>query len=77
MLCQNFAALDVKINHHIPRHSRLQRSTIADKYEKDTGYLKENTAPSNVSTTAAFTVAGELRKKSRRRLWEQTGGCTY
>ena len=82
-MCQQFSTSGVKINLlHIPGHTGIPGSTTADMHVKDTAYKifkGEIAAPINVSISTAFTVAGDIAKKSWQRLWdhEQTGRYTY
>ena len=82
-LCPLLAASGLRIFLlHIAAHSGLQGNIIADKYAKDTAFRVfkgEITAPINVSTATAFTVAGEISVKSWQRLWDhkQSGRYTY
>ena len=82
-MCQQFSTSGVKINLlHIPGHTGIPGNTIADMHAKDTAYKifkGEIAAPLNVSISTAFTVAGDIVKKSWQRLLdhEQTGRYTY
>ena len=73
-MCQQFSTSGVKINLlHIPGHTGIPGSTTADMHVKDTAYKifkGEIAAPIDVSISTAFTVAGDIVKKS----WQMTMG---
>ena len=73
-MCQQFSTSGVKINLlHIPGHTGIPGNTTADTHAKDTAYKifkGEIAAPLNVSISTAFTVAGDIVKKS----WQMTMG---
>jgi len=67
-MCEQFSTSGVKINLlHILGHTGIPGNTTADMHAKDTAYKifkREIAAPINVSISTAFTVAGDIAKKS-------------
>jgi len=58
---------------YTPGHSGIQGNIIAAKHAKDTAFRvfkSEIVASINVSINTAFSVAGEISKKSWQTLWD-------